>query len=46
MALYGLSWFDAHMLAYAEVNEIEVLYSEGFECERWYGTVRVVNPFT
>lgn len=45
MALYGLSWFDAHMIAFAEVNEIEVLYSEDFEHERWYGKVRVLNPF-
>jgi predicted nucleic acid-binding protein len=44
-ALYGLSWYDAHMWAYAEVHELGVLHSEDFEHGRWYGTVRVDNPF-
>jgi predicted nucleic acid-binding protein len=44
-ALYGLPWYDAHMWAFAEVHELEVLYSEDFEHGRWYGTVRVVDPF-
>jgi predicted nucleic acid-binding protein len=45
MATYGLSWFDAHMWAYAEVNGLTTLYSEDFQHGRWYGSVRVVNPF-
>ena len=44
-AAYQLSWFDAHMWAYAEVNGIETLLSEGFEHGRFYGLVRVVDPF-
>jgi predicted nucleic acid-binding protein len=45
MAAYGLSLWDAHMWAYAEVHELGVLYSEDFEHERWYGGVLVVDPF-
>lgn len=44
-AMYELSWFDAHMWAYAEVYGLSELWSEGFQHERRYGTVRVVNPF-
>ena len=44
-AMYGLSWFDAHMWAYAEHYGLAELYSEDFEHGRMYGTVRVVNPF-
>lgn len=44
-AAYQLSWFDAHMWAYAEVNGIDTLFSEDFEHGRFYGLVRVVNPF-
>ena len=44
-AAYGLSWFDAHMWAYAEHYGLPTLYSEDFQHERLYGTVRVVNPF-
>jgi len=44
-AAYQLSWFDAHMWAYAEVHGLETLYSEDFEHDRFYGLVRVVNPF-
>lgn len=42
---YQLSWFDAHMWAYAEQNGISTIYSEDFEHERIYGTVQVINPF-
>jgi predicted nucleic acid-binding protein len=42
---YGLSWFDAHLWSFAELNGIDVLYSEDFQHDRVYGTVRVVNPF-
>lgn len=45
MAAYGLSLWDAHMWAYAEVHELGVLYSEDFEHERWYGGVLVLDPF-
>jgi predicted nucleic acid-binding protein len=42
---YGLNWFDAHLWSFAELNGVDVLYSEDFQHERVYGTVRVVNPF-
>lgn len=45
MAAYELSWWDAHMWAYAEVHSLETLYSEDYQHGRWYGGVRVVNPF-
>lgn len=45
MAAYGLSWWDAHMWAYAEAHGLETLFSEDFQQGRWYGGVRVVNPF-
>ncbi|MCG6988632.1 MAG: PIN domain-containing protein [Gemmatimonadetes bacterium] len=45
MAAYELSWWDAHMWAYAEVHGLDTLYSEDFQDGRWYGSVRVVNPF-
>ena len=44
-AAYGLSWFDAHLWAYAEVNGIDELLSEDFQHGRLYGTVTVRNPF-
>jgi len=45
MAAYGLSWFDAHLWAYAERFGLDELLSEDFQHGRRYGTVRVVNPF-
>jgi len=45
MAAYGLSWFDAHMWAYAEVFGLGELVSEDFQAGRLYGSVLVVNPF-
>ena len=42
---YGLSWFDAHLWAFAEHYGLAELLSEDFEHDRMYGTVRVVNPF-
>ena len=45
-AAYGLSWFDAHLWAYAEVHGIEELVSEDFQHGRMYGTVTVRNPFS
>lgn len=44
-AAYGLSWFDAHMWAYADHYGLDTLYSEEFEDGRVYGTVRIVDPF-
>ncbi len=44
-AAYGLSWFDAHIWAYAEVHGIAELFSEDFQHGRMYGTVTVQNPF-
>ncbi len=44
-AAYQLSWFDAHMWAYAEHYGIRDLVSEDFQHGRHYGTVRVRNPF-
>lgn len=44
-AAYQLSWYDAHLWAYAEVYGISELISEDFQHDRVYGTVRAVNPF-
>lgn len=45
-AAYRLSWFDAHMWAYAERFGLAELLSEDFQHGRLYGTVQAVNPFT
>jgi len=45
MAAYQLSWFDAHVWAYAEHYGLAELYSEDFQHDRLYGSVRVINPF-
>lgn len=42
---YQLSWFDAHLWAYAEVHGIPEILSEDFQHGRHYGGVRTVNPF-
>jgi predicted nucleic acid-binding protein len=44
-AAYQLSWFDAHLWAYAEHYGLRELMSEDFQHDRLYGTVRAVNPF-
>ena len=44
-AAYRLSWFDAHIWAYAEVNGLDEIFSEDFEHGRHYGKVRANNPF-
>jgi predicted nucleic acid-binding protein len=44
-ATYQLSWFDAHLWAYAECYGLVELVSEDFEHGRLYGSVRAVNPF-
>ena len=43
-AAYRLSWFDAHLWAYAEHFGLGELWSEDYEHDRMYGTVRAVNP--
>ncbi len=45
MAAYQLSWFDAHLWAYAEHYGLPEIVSEDFENGRLYGNVRVRNPF-
>ena len=44
-AAYQLSWFDAHLWAYAEHYGLAEFFSEDFQHDRLYGSVRVVNPF-
>lgn len=45
-AAYRLSWFDAHLWAYAEYYGLQELISEDFQDGRLYGTVRAINPFS
>lgn len=42
---HQLSWFDAHLWAYAEVYGLPEMISEDFQHDRLYGTVRAINPF-
>ncbi len=44
-AVYGMSWYDAHLWAYAEANGIPEILSEDYQHGRHYGKVRVVDPF-
>lgn len=44
-ALYKLSWFDAHLWAYADERGLDPIWSEDFADGRLYGRVRVCNPF-
>jgi len=44
-AAYQLSWFDAHLWAYAEHYGMRRLLSEDFQHGRLYGSVQAVNPF-
>jgi predicted nucleic acid-binding protein len=44
-AAYQLSWFDAHLWAYAEHYGLEELLSEDFEDGRLLGSVRIRDPF-
>ncbi len=44
-AVYRLSWFDAHLWAYAECFDLAEIYSEDFQHGRLYGKVRATNPF-
>jgi predicted nucleic acid-binding protein len=45
MAAYRLPCYDAHLWAYAEHYGLPEILSEDFEHGRFYGTVRVRNPF-
>jgi predicted nucleic acid-binding protein len=45
MATYRLSWFDAHLWAYAEHYGLSEILSEDFQHGRMYGSVTVRNPF-
>ena len=44
-AAYQLSWFDAHMWAFAERFGLAELISEDFQHGRLYGTVQALDPF-
>jgi predicted nucleic acid-binding protein len=44
-AAYRLSWFDAHMWAYAEHYGLPEILTEDLQHDRLYGSVRAVNPF-
>ena len=44
-AAYRLNWFDAHIWAYAEYYGLSEILTEALQHDRFYGTVRVVNPF-
>ena len=44
-AAFRISWFDAHLWAYAEHYGREEVVSEDFEHGGLYGSVRVRNPF-
>jgi predicted nucleic acid-binding protein len=44
-AAYNLSWFDAHIWAYAEHFGLSEIVSEDFEDGRIYGSARILNPF-
>ena len=44
-AAYPLSWFDAHLWAYAEHYGIPEILTEDLQHGRFYGTVQARNPF-
>jgi predicted nucleic acid-binding protein len=44
-ATYQMSWFDAHLWAYAEHYGLEEIVTEDFEHGRLFGSVRIRNPF-
>lgn len=45
VSTYGLSWYDAHLWAHAEVYALPEIFSEDFEHGRHHGSVRIVDPF-
>ncbi len=44
-ATYGFGWLDANLWACAEEYGLTELWSEDFQHDRLYGTVRAINPF-
>ncbi len=44
-ATYQLPWWDAHLWAYAECYGLEEILSEDLQHGRFYGRVRITNPF-
>jgi predicted nucleic acid-binding protein len=46
VATYQLSWFDAHLWAYAEHYGLDQILSEDFSDGQLIGSVRIRNPFT
>jgi predicted nucleic acid-binding protein len=44
-ATYGLSWWEAHVWAYAERYELSPFWTEDFQHGRVYGGVQMLNPF-
>jgi len=44
-ATYQLSWFDAHLWAYADTFGLERIISEDFQHGRLYGRVEAFDPF-
>jgi predicted nucleic acid-binding protein len=42
---YRLAWYDALIVASAQLGEAELLYSEDFQDGQKFGPVRVQNPF-
>ncbi len=45
VATYQLSWFDAHLWAYAEHYGLDQILSEDFSDGQLIGSVRIRNPF-
>jgi predicted nucleic acid-binding protein len=45
MATYKLSWYYAHLWAYAEHYGLPEILTEDFDHGRMYGTVTIRNPF-
>lgn len=45
VATYKLSWYDAHLWAYADHYGLHEILSEDFQHGRMYGSVRVRNPY-
>jgi predicted nucleic acid-binding protein len=44
-AAYQLNSFDAHLWSFAEHYGVEQILTEDLQHDRFYGTVRAVNPF-
>lgn len=44
-AIHRLSWYDAHLWAYAEAYGIPEILSEDFQHGARYGSVRIADPF-